>query len=477
MFWTTTMKPSSNPLSESAGHTISEHGLLPQGSTVVVAVSGGIDSVVLLDYLVGRTDLGLSLVVAHLNHCLRGDESDGDEAFVCRLAASHGLAMEVGRAEVRRIAAERGLSLEEAGREERYRFLVGIAKRYGAAAIALAHHRDDQAETVLIRLLRGSGTAGLAAMPVRSADGICIRPFLNLGRVEIESYAREKGLSFRTDSSNSDTGFLRNRVRHSLIPDLETYNPAISRRLADTAALMAADEELLNAVVALRWPTVAHCREGAVALSRDALLAEVVGMRFRIYRRALSEVKGDLRRIAFCHLQAIDRLLASGPPNGMLDLPGGIRAARCYDELLVGRYEKSDGAVDDAVTISGEGCYLLPHGARIEVRGGASGGQPGRYCILVDLAAVPFPWLVRSFRPGDRLVPVGMTGQRKVKELFIDEKVPRGLRPRIPLVFSGTTLFWVAGLRMAASARPVAADSRIARVELLDFASDPVILA
>jgi len=471
------MTSCNSTLSETAGRTIAEHRLLAPGSTVVVAVSGGIDSVALLDYLVSRTDLGLSLVVAHLNHCLRGGESDGDEAFVRQLAASHGLAIEVGRVDVRQLAAAQRLSLEEAGREERYRFFAGVAKRYGAAAIALAHHRDDQAETVLLRLLRGSGTAGLAAMPVRSADGICIRPFLHLGRTEIEAYAQGKGLSFRTDSSNSDTGFLRNRVRHSLIPDLETYNPAISRRLADTAALMAADEELLTAVVALRWPAVAQCREGAVALSRDALLAETSGMRFRIYRRALSEVKGDLRRIAFCHLQAIDRLLSGGPPNGMLDLPGGIRATRCYDELLVGRSEKADGAADYAVTISGEGCYLLPHGARIEVREGAPGGQSGRNSILVDLGAVPFPWLVRSFRPGDRLVPVGMTGHRKVKELFIDEKIPRGLRPRIPLVFSGTTLFWVAGLRMAASARPVAADSRIARVELLDFASDPVILA
>ncbi|MSM38613.1 MAG: tRNA lysidine(34) synthetase TilS [Geobacter sp.] len=471
------MNPFRNILSEIAGHTISEQGLLPQGSTVVVAVSGGIDSVVLLDYLVSRTDLGLSLVVAHLNHCLRGEESDGDEAFVRQLAASHGLAIEVDRVDVRQLAAAQRLSLEEAGREERYRFFAGVAKRYGAAAVALAHHRDDQAETVLLRLLRGSGTAGLAAMLPRSTNGDCIRPLLHVGRAEIEAYAREKGLSFRTDSSNSDTGFLRNRVRHSLIPDLETYNPAISRRLADTAALLAADEELLNAVVALRWPTVAHWREGAIALSRAVLLAEVAGMRFRIYRRALAEVKGDLRRIAFCHLQAIDRLLAGGPPNGTLDLPGGIQVTRCYDELFVGRSGKSDGVADYAVTIAGGGCYRLPLGGRIEVSTEATEGQPGRNSILVDLDAVPFPWLVRSFRPGDRLVPVGMSGQRKVKELFIDEKIPRGLRCRIPLVFSGTTLFWVAGLRMAASARPVAADSRIARVELLDFVSDPVILA
>ena len=221
--------------------TIAAHRLFSSGDTVIVAVSGGADSVALLDILVSLVDLRLSLVVAHLNHSLRGVESDGDESFVRQLAAGYGLPFETRRVDVNYLSAEKKLSLEEAGRVARYEYLRELAVCHKASAIALAHHADDQAETLLMRLIRGAGVTGLAAMAPKTEDGV-VRPLLRVTRSEIELYLGHRGQTFRTDSSNTDTRFLRNRIRHDLLPYLATYNPSIRERLLSTTEALAADE-------------------------------------------------------------------------------------------------------------------------------------------------------------------------------------------------------------------------------------------
>ena len=465
------MVPSPHSLISLAGRTILEYDLFKQHDTVVVAVSGGIDSVALLDYLAERVDLSLQLVVAHVNHCLRGEESDLDEAFVRDLAVRYGLKMESVLVDVRALALKSRMSVEEAGREVRYRFFAEVAEKVGASGIVLAHHLDDQAETVLMRLLRGSGTTGLSGMAPRSAAGRYIRPFLNLRRSAIEAYVRNRGLSFRTDSSNTDHSILRNRLRGDLIPRLEQYNPAISERLADTATIMAADEEIIARVIDATWSEIV-CRKGlSVIIARGRLIHESLGIRLRLYRRALAEVKGDLRRIAARHLQAIDRLVMTGPPNGRLDLPAGIRALRQYEEIVISPPNVTCLAEGYELIIKEPGSYPLPGGGKVIVKVNDIGQADSAASsgIVVNLAAVPFPWLVRQFRPGDRLVPFGMSGRKKVKDIYIDEKVPSQLRNRIPLFFSGDTLFWVAGLRAAGSAVPGKDNGRNARVELLEF--------
>lgn len=443
------------PLLKKIAESIEDHHMFRAGEKVVVAVSGGADSVALLDILAGLESLALELVVAHLNHNLRGAESDADAAFVAELAGRYGVPFELGTADVRALSREWGMCLEEAGRIARYRWLDSVANKHGAEKVAVGHHADDQAETVLMRLLRGAGTTGLAGM--RSlAVGRYARPLLCVDRSAITAYLCEKGLPFRNDASNDDTLFLRNRIRHELLPQLRTYNPAISRRLSDAAEILAADEEVLESVVEGVFLDVAATGPEGVVLAIGKVLPQPPGIRFRLYRRALLDTNGSLARIALVHLRQIDELARSGRVNGQLHLPGGLQVFRRYDELFFSFPGKSSDPGSWEVVLEEPGCYLLPDGSRLALALVAPpvnlGAAPATRAYL-DPVAASFPLLVRTFRPGDRFRPLGMTGSKKVKDLFIDEKIPAGTRRCLPLLFSGGTLLWVGGLRLAEEAR------------------------
>jgi len=432
-----------------------EHSLFTPGDRVVVAVSGGADSVALLDILAFLPDLRLHLVVAHLNHSLRGAESDEDERFVAELAASRGLSFVCERVDVRALSLRERLSLEDAGRRARYEFFDRLAEQCGASSVALAHHADDQAETLLLRLLRGAGVTGLSAMSPRRG-GRFVRPLLAISRAEIEGYLRSRGLSFRVDTSNADTAFLRNRIRHELIPHLARINPEISRRLAVTADLLAADEEVLEAAVDAALKRALRERaDESVILDLSALLREPRGIRYRLYRRAVSLVAGTLRGLTYKHVLQIDELARSSKPNLGIRVPGGVAITRAYGLVTFGIGAK-DASWDDEIVIEGPGCYSLPGGRELVVTvapppADVGALPPEKACF--DLDRAPFPWVVRGVRPGDRIRPLGMVGTRKVKDIFIDEKVPQTQRRTVPLVFSGGELVWVCGHRTGHSVR------------------------
>lgn len=451
---------------------IGERRLFMPGDTVIIALSGGADSMALLDILVNLPQLRLKLVPAHLNHLLRGEESGGDELFVRQTAERYGLTAEVSRVDVAGAAAAARLSLEEAGREARYDFFRKLARKYGAASVALAHHRDDQAETVLLRLLRGSAGSGLAAMRPKGGDGLFVRPLLDVSRGEIEAYLLKAGIPWREDGSNSDIRFLRNRIRHELLPLLRGYNPRIAESLGQTAAALACDEELLCAVTAGAFGRCVTSAGDARIVDLGLLGSEHRALRPRLYRLAIAEVKGDLRRISFSHIAAVEKLVAAEPPNATLDLPGGVLVVREYGRLLFSPVGSRPVPPEDhfSLRIDGAGGYRLPDGRSLVVEEFPSLPEgwrsQGRNTLWVSASAVPLPWEVRYFCAGDRFHPLGMTGEKKLKDLFIDRKIPREERGRIPLVLSGGRIFWVGGVQPAAVVGGVAEGTGVMRLRL-----------
>jgi tRNA(Ile)-lysidine synthase len=441
---------------------IREHALFKQGDTLVIAFSGGADSTALLDILAHLRGCDLELVVAHLNHRLRGAESEADEHFACAAAARYGYPFALATVDVAALAEERGLSLEEAGREARYAFFRKVAGESAAAAVAVGHHQDDQAETALMRLLRGAGGSGLAGMRPKSAAGMIVRPLLSLRRKEIEQYLRKAGLAWREDSSNVDVKFLRNRIRHELLPQLAGYNPEIVERLNQTAAALAADEEILETVAA-----GAFCRTFTVTASGaeadlDRLLQEAPALRKRLYRKAIQSVRGDLRGISFTHLAAIEGVALAARPNSELALPGGIRVIREYRSLRFALLCAAPLPAGYELSLDGPGFYPLPCGGSLLieecVEPPAVEDAAGTSMLTAHAGKFHFPLTVRYFRNGDRFTPLGMSGRKKLKDLFIDRKVPLKTRRRIPLLVDQGEIVWVCGVQASEKTKTATVD-------------------
>ncbi|HIJ87975.1 MAG TPA: tRNA lysidine(34) synthetase TilS [Desulfuromonadales bacterium] len=426
--------------------TIRLQRLFRPGDTLVVALSGGTDSTALLDILSRLHGYHLRLIAVHLNHCLRGVESDADEEFCRILAARHAIAFEARRINIKKVAEDYRLNLEDAGRRARIEFFDEIRIKYDAAAVALAHHADDQAETVLMRLLRGSGMTGLSGMAYRNTRGY-VRPLLEISRAEIEQYLRRRGLEWREDASNGDTVYLRNRIRHQLLPLLEQYNPDIRSTLAATASIIGGDEALLAELTEQAFAGSCRVVEGRVVCDIAHLGTLNLALRRRVLRHAFQQLTGTLEGVNLRHIDAIGDLIDSARPNSRLALPHRVAVVREYGTLKFSRLSDAASDADFELLITAPGCYLLPAGGSVTVELAGSASAPRTAdSACFDLANTPLPWLVRPFRPGDRMTPFGMSGRKKVKDIFIDRKIPLSERKRIPLLFCGDDLIWIAGV-------------------------------
>ena len=435
-------------------------GLLPGLATrrIVAAVSGGPDSMalmLLLDRL--REPMDFELHVAHGDHGLRGEEAREDARFVEDAARDMGLPVTLGRVDVNALRADRRMSLEEAAREARYAFLVETASTIGASAIAVGHTADDQAETVLMHLIRGSGASGLAGMPAIShLQAACggervalARPLLDFTKVETRAYCALRGVTPREDSSNSSLEITRNRVRLELVPALEQYNPRIREALLRMSASAAHDLDFLEQAAgdALRRLEVAA--EHGIAVSRAGFGALHPAVQRHLLRLAYRELAGAVKELTHRHVEDMVRL-SSGRTGAGLELPGGIRFGVGYDTL---RLTSAGAALPAAPTIEGQHELSIPGETRV-----------GEWCVRAellppvrDLTAVGSHQAVldadhagrrlcvRSRRPGDRIAPLGMTGSRKVQDVMVDEKIPAANRDGVPLVVSENGVVWGRG--------------------------------
>jgi len=454
------VKPLSH-LATRIAETIREQQLFNPGDTLIIGLSGGADSCALLDLLATLPAFPLRLIAAHLNHSLRGPDSDADEQFCRDLAARYRIPFESHRVDVKSVADKKSLNLEDAGRRARIAFFDELHDRWQAAAVVLAHHADDQAETVLMRLLRGSGMSGLSGMPWRNGRGY-VRPLLEITRNEIEAYLLERRLSWREDGSNLDTAFLRNRIRHKLLPLLEQYNPAVRQALATTAAIIREEHGLLETLAADAAGQICRFSDGSTECSIPLLNAHPRALQRRIIRLMLSRLAGNLEQITHRHLEHILRMTAAARPNLRINLPRGLVALKEYDRLVI-KAADQPGCEAGEIVIPGPGSYRLPDGTEmvIEFTPPPITTDTEARTAYFDPERAPFPWVVRTFRPGDRIQPLGMNGRKKVKNLFIDEKIPLARRALTALLFSGEELIWVVGLRTSQLSR---VDTRSAQV-------------
>jgi tRNA(Ile)-lysidine synthase len=414
---------------------------LPRDVGVLVALSGGGDSVVLLHLLLQLAPLfSLQIRAAHLDHGIRA-ESGRDVDFVQRLCSEWRVPLAVEHLNVPRLARERGQGLEEAGHELRREFLQRTAASLNCSFIALGHHRGDQAETLLMRLVRGSGLTGLAAM--RPLSGSLIRPLLDFSRNQIEAYLAAIDQAFVQDASNEDLYYTRNRLRHHILPKLAELNPRLEENLAALSQRIALEEGFWQQEVQRALATLRTLDDGELWLDRLALLELHPALRARVLRQALLEVRGDLRGIGAVHLDALEGLLQGAAPQAEAHLPAAW-AGRRYDRFWL-RASPPPPLVPFAIEVGGPGEVRLPDGRRLLLSLEPLPQGESATAVEFPAQAVPFPLTVRSFRPGDRFHPQGAPGSRKLKKFFIDAKIDRETRASVPLLEGGQIL-WLAGL-------------------------------
>ncbi|MGD2177618.1 MAG: tRNA lysidine(34) synthetase TilS [Anaerolineae bacterium] len=496
--------------------TIRCHDLLDPGDRVVVGLSGGPDSLCLLHVLRRLfATYRLQLHVAHLNHGTRGEASDADAEFARRTAIAWELPVTVKKRDVPRLAADHGLAFEEAARRVRYAFLAQVAESTGAGKVAVGHNADDQAETVLMHFLRGSGLAGLRGMLPRTpindyrllepftdqeverekreaprgarpepgrgkhrrtsdkkhkawASTCIIRPLLEVPRADIERYCAEHALSPRFDRSNLDTTYFRNRLRHELLPELETYNPNIRERLRHTAAVVAADYDLLVRVRRQAWESIVREeREDAIVFDQTAWQALPVSLQRATLRYATYQLRRSLRDVTFVHVENAREVALEGETGKQATLPMGLTLTVGYETLTVGEAGEAGPPPEEPLlwgnrplSVPLPGTTPLPESdwileARVlkqwDLEEITATDHP--WTTYLDAEALAQPVLLRSRRRGDRFRPRGMEGHSvKVSELMINLKIPQAWRDHVPLLVAAGEILWVCGRRIAEGA-------------------------
>ena len=447
-------------LSDRVLRTVRRHALIARGGRVVVALSGGSDSVALVHLLLELQAAGeLSVAgLAHFNHQLRGADSDGDEAFCRAKAAALGLPIEVGTGDVRGLARDGRRSVEDAARAARYAFLEDAADRLAADVIAVGHSADDQAETFLLRLIRGAGPRGLAGILPRA--GRVVRPLLDIPRVDLRQYTAVHQLDSREDPSNADLDIPRNRVRHELLPYLQReFSPGISGVLAREAAIAREDEDRLQQeAIDLAVSIVLRSRD-ASDVDTAALTSLHPALASRVARIALQEQAPGIF-VGFDHIERLLRFARDGSPGAALSLPGQQAVHRGSRVVLRPEPPREPIAgqpnsfrfplsIPGEVTLGDQGWAISAERAeRLEWPGGP--GPARSAYVVVALESSSLPLAIRSRRPGDRFRPLGLGHGKKLQDFLVDRKVPRESRDSLPLVVDrDDRIVWVVGESVA----------------------------
>jgi tRNA(Ile)-lysidine synthase len=488
---------------------IQQYSLIPPEEPVVVGVSGGADSVCLLHVLAKwRKRLGIKLHIAHLNHQLRGAESEADAEYVSNLADSLGIPITIDKQDVAAYRVERNCSIEEAARELRYAFLARVAREGGANRIAIGHTRDDQVETILMHILRGTGITGLCGlapcspmaydsreMPWRAealsvAKGqrsnlLVIRPLLDITREETANYCQEHQLAPRIDSSNLSLSFFRNRLRLQLLPLLRQYNPSLDQALLRLADIAKEDNAFIQQQASELWDEVTRQENSAIYLDRKQLASLSIALQRQLLRAAVTRLAGDARDIEAGHIEAA-RSLLNKPASKRISLPHGLICQGGYDEIVIASEAWQSQLppcpfppLPGEVPLKVPGKTVFPgwkviasifeeRAGALSLRGAPSpSGETGQSNLVADfdLDKTGTALFVRQRQPGDRFQPLGMSMLKKLYEFMVDAKVPRSWRGHIPIVCSPQQIIWLVGWRIDDRVKATEASKEILRLE------------
>ncbi len=498
---------------------------------VVVGVSGGADSVCLLHVLAKwQKRLGIKLHVAHLNHQLRGVESEADAEYVSNLAGSFGIPVTIDRQDVASYRTERNCSIEEAARELRYAFLARVAREVGANRIAIGHTRHDQVETILMHILRGTGITGLCGLApcspmaydsqrmslpaspsslptsplslpasplslrAKRSNLLVIRPLLDITREETMSYCQQHQLDPRIDSSNLSLSFFRNRLRLQLLPLLRQYNPSVDQALLRLADIAKEDNAFLEQQVSRLWEEVAKQENNVIYLDKRQLAALPIALQRQLLRAAVARLAGDARDIEASHIEAA-RSLLNKPVGKRISLPHGLICHGGYNELAITRLPSVIASeawqshfppcpfpplpgefplkVPGETVFPGWNVIASIVGERVDalsLRGALSTSEETCQSNLVadfDYHKTGTEFFVRQRQPGDRFQPLGMNMPKKLQEFMVDVKIPRSWRSHIPIVCSPQQIIWVVGWRIDDRVKTTEASKEILRLEFI----------
>lgn len=428
---------------EKVKKTIIEHKLLNTCDKVLVALSGGADSVCLLHCLLALApSFNLSVSAAHVNHGLRGQDADDDETFVRTLCAKWGISLHVKKADVSQVAKQRKVGLEEAGRYVRYCFFEELKEEYGFTTIATAHHAGDNVETVLMRLMRGTGPLGLSGIPYRNEA--VIRPLLDVSKQEIEAYITDQNLSYRTDFSNFDKAFTRNRVRHELLPLIEEkFNPDFSQSFQEQIGLYSACGAYIKGEADKLFARVMQPVFEGYGFNCNKLLAENEFLVSTMLHQIVTNICGG-KEVSQKHIEAVVGMIKA--QSGAVMLPGSVLAEICHGVLYIRKdVEEKPFCYQFAsrVYIREADCYITVTELEEMPK------ERGRQVVYLDPDKLRGKKLtIRSRAEGDVFYPVGMEGKKKLQDFFVDQKVPRFMRDKVPILTADDEIVWVAGYRL-----------------------------
>lgn len=451
--------------------TIQKYKLLSPDDKVVVALSGGPDSVALLDSLVKiAPKMNLSLFVAHYNHGLRGNESEKDEAFCRKLSESYGLPFLCGRLDITK--KQKGESPEDFFRRHRYAFLNKVAKKNNAQKIALGHNLQDQAHTVLMRLVRGSSLEGLKGIePIR--ENKYIRPLIEVSRREIIEYLSKNNISYRKDSSNKDEKYLRNKIRARLIPLLKKeFNPKIEEDLAQTAKILRGEDDFIKTHIAQALHSDYIIKnKTTVSMNIDYLFGLHAAVRSRLFKTVLDDMITSKQAVTSKHINNVESILQKNVSGKSVSLPGSIIARREYNILIFERKKPIKKKLKYKYELKlGGPFYIRERNINVFLEKMRPGNIDCKADdkIYMDFDKLCPPLVLRNRRNGDWIEPMGMKGRKKIKDYLIDEKVPRAQRDEMMLIADADSVVWIEKKRLSERVKITSKTRNLLEVRIIE---------